>query len=82
MTNATVENVVTAINDRVLTLRYDGGEQRVRIPDSAPIVMLTPSNHGALKPGEHVSFNATKQPDGVITAARVTVGVDGLIPPL
>lgn len=82
MTNATVENVVTAMNDRVLTLRYQGGEQRVQIPDGTPIVMLTPSNRSALKPGEHVSFNATKQPDGVITAAHVTVGVDGLIPPL
>lgn len=82
MTNATVENVVTAMNDRVLTLRYKGGQQRVQIPDGTPIVMLTPSNRGALQRGEHVSFKATKQPNGVITAARVTVAVGGLIPPL
>lgn len=82
MTNATVESMVTAMNGRVLTLRYDGGEQRVLIPDGTPIVMLNPGNRGALKPGEHVSLHATKKPDGMITAARVTVGVNGLVPPL
>ncbi|HEY9459729.1 MAG TPA: hypothetical protein VIR04_02895 [Paralcaligenes sp.] len=82
MTNATVENVVTAMNNRILTLRYNGGEQHIQIPDGIPIVMLSPSDRNALKTGEHVSFKATKQPDGTITAARITVGVDGVIPPL
>lgn len=82
MTNATVDSVVTGVQGRVLTLRYKGGEQKVWVPAKAPIVMLTPSNRSALKPGEHVSFNATRQTDGVITAAHVTVGLDGLVPPL
>jgi hypothetical protein len=82
MTNATVENVVEGMHDRVLTLRYQGGEQHVLIPEGVPIVMLSPSTRDALKVGEHVSLNATKQPGGVITAARVTVGVNGVIPPL
>lgn len=82
MTNATVENVVSGMHGRVLTLRYQGGEQRVQIPEGVPIVMLSPSTREALKVGEHVSFSATKQADGVITASRVVVGVNGLVPPL
>ena len=82
MTNATVESVVTGVHGRVLTLHYKGDEQKVEVPDGVPIVMLTPSNRGALKPGEHVSFNATEHADGTITSSRVTVGVNGLIPPV
>jgi hypothetical protein len=82
MTNATVNKVVTAVHDRVLTLHYKGGEQQVQIPDGVPIVMLSPSNRGALKPGEHVSIRAIKQPDGSISTTRVTVGLNGLVPPL
>lgn len=82
MTNATVENVVSDMQGRVLTLRYQGGEQHVLVPEGVPIVMLFPSDRSALKMGEHVSFGATKQADGLITAKRITVGVDGLVPPL
>lgn len=82
MTNATVESTVAGVHGRVLTLSYKGGVQKVQVPDNAPIVMLTPSDRSALKPGEHVSFNATRQADGTIGAARVTVGVNGLVPPL
>lgn len=82
MTNATVENVVSGMQGRVLTLRYPGGEQRVLIPEGAPIVLLSPGTRDALKAGEHVSFNATRHADGAITATRVTVGVGGVIPPL
>lgn len=82
MTNATVESVVAGVQDRVLTLRYKGGEQKVQVPANVPVVMLNPSDRRALKKGEHVSFFATRQADGVITASHVTVGVNGLIPPL
>ena len=82
MTNATVESVVAGVQDRVLTLRYKGGEQKVQVPANVPIVMLNPGTRSALKKGEHVSFFATRQPDGVITASHVTVGLNGVIPPL
>ncbi|HEX7385895.1 MAG TPA: hypothetical protein VF285_01310 [Castellaniella sp.] len=82
MTNATVESIVSGVHDRTLTLRYKGGEQKVMVPANVPIVMLTPSDRGALKRGDHVSFNATRRADGAITAAHVTVGVNGLVPPL
>lgn len=82
MTNATVESAVADVHGRVLTLRYKGGEQKVLVPAKAPIVLLTSSDRAALKPGEHVSFFATRQPDGRVTARSVTVGVNGVIPPL
>ncbi|TAL76270.1 MAG: hypothetical protein EPN76_11970 [Burkholderiaceae bacterium] len=82
MTNATVEDVVTGIHDRVLTLRYKGGEQRVEVPNGVPIVLLSPSSRSAISRGAHVSFDATKLPDGTYTSHRITVGVNGLVPPL
>ena len=82
MTNATVDSVVTGVQGRTLTLHYKGGEQKVQVPADVPIVMLAPGIRGALKQGEHVSFNATKHADGSITSSHVTVGVIGLISPL
>ena len=82
MTNATVESAVKDMQGRTLTLRYKGGEQKVQVPDNVPIVMLAPGKRSMLKRGEHVSFQATRHPDGVITASRVTVGIDGVVPPL
>ena len=35
-----------------------------------------------LKPGNHVFLSATRQPGGGLTASRVTVGKDGLVPPM
>jgi hypothetical protein len=82
MTNATVESVVAGVQGRVLTLRYKGGEQKVQVPAGVPIVRLSPGSRDALKPGAHVSFNADRQADGTFTAARVTVGLNGVVPPL
>jgi hypothetical protein len=35
-----------------------------------------------MKPGAHVLLTATRQPDGSLTAARVVIGKDGLVPPM
>jgi hypothetical protein len=33
-------------------------------------------------PGAHVFIFANRQPDGSLTASRLTVGKDGLVPPM
>jgi hypothetical protein len=35
-----------------------------------------------MKPGAHVLLTATRQPDGSLTATRVAIGKDGLVPPM
>lgn len=85
MTNATVSTVVAAKNDargRMLTLTYPGGDKQVLVPDSVPVVAFAPGDRSLVKPGNHVLMQATKTADGNYSADRITVGRDGLIPPM
>lgn len=83
MTNATIAEVVAAPDGRMLTLRYKDGEKRVFVPESAPIVTSAPADRSLLVPGAHIFiFAAQRQPDGTLTASRVTVGLNGLVPPM
>lgn len=83
MTNATVAEVVDVAQDRRITLRYKGGEKVVTVPAGAPVVTAERGERSMLKPGAHVFiFAAMPQPDGSYTAARVTVGKDGVVPPM
>jgi hypothetical protein len=82
MTNATVD----AFKDRTVTLKYkDGdktGEQMIAVPSNTPIVTYVPADKMWLKPGQHVFAAAAKASDGSMTALRVAVGKDGLVPPM
>jgi len=83
MTNATVVDVVSAGQGaRRMTLKYKDGEKSVVVPEDVPIVTFEPGEKSMLVPGAHVLLTATKQPDGSLTAARVAVGKNGLVPPM
>jgi hypothetical protein len=70
MTNATVGAVVQASSGRELTLTYDGGAQKVVVPESASISTLIPGQRSQLVPGAPV--NLTMGEDRV--ALRIQVG--------
>jgi hypothetical protein len=80
MTNGTVGRV-GAGEDMVMTVRYKDGEQRVLVPEEAPVVTFGPGTRALLVPGGQVVVNATRAADGSLTAAAVTIGKDGLVPP-
>lgn len=83
MTNANVEGVVAGAKDRVLLLKYKDGEQKVLVPEGTPIVTFVDADASALKPGAHVFISrAVRDADGTISAARVAVGLNGLVPPM
>lgn len=86
MTNATVREVAAAtvdsVSGRLLALKYNGGEQRLFVPPDAPVVRFSPGDRSALVTGAHVSVNAAKHADGTLSAAGVTVGKNGYIPPV
>src|SRR3954470_22140741 len=82
MTNATVEAAVSDVAGRVLTLTYKDGQQELVVPPDTPVVTLAPGDASLLKPGNHVFLSATQQPGGGLTASRITVGKDGLVPPM
>lgn len=83
MTNATVEQTVTGVDGQTITVKYKDGEKKVIVPPEAPIVTYLPGDKAELKPGAKIFIVAAqKQPDGTLSAARVSVGRDGLTPPM
>jgi hypothetical protein len=83
MTNATVADAVAiSSSGRRMTLKYKDGEKAVVVPDDAPIVTFEPGDKTMLVPGAHILVTAAKQPDGSLTAGRVAVGKNGLVPPM
>jgi hypothetical protein len=54
----------------------------VAIRKDTPIVLVEPGDPSLLIPGAHVVVSAVQQNDGSLLADRVTVGKDGLIPPM
>ena len=83
MTNANVAKVTAAPQGRMLTLRYKDGEKKVVVAEDAPVVTSAPADRSALVPGAHIFIVAAqREPDGTFTASRVTVGLDGLVPPM
>jgi len=82
MTNATVGNAVDGVDGRTVTLSYKGGEQKITIPADAPIVTFTEAAKTDIKAGAPVFVPTQRQADGTMTAGRVVVGKDGIVPPM
>jgi hypothetical protein len=82
MTNANVEQVVTAVEGRTLTLKYKDGEKKIFVPADAPIVAYVPGDNNDLKSGAKVFIVGVKQPDGTLQGRAWRVGRDGLTPPM
>ena len=82
MTNATVGAIGKEPGGDVLHLTYKGGEADIIVGPDVPVVGYVPGDAGLLKPGAAVFLVALKQPDGSLTAARVTAEKDGVKPPL
>lgn len=83
MTNATVAEVVVRLEGAVLTLRHKDGEQTILVQPGTPVVTYVPGDRSELKPGARIMiFAAQRQADGSLIAPSVTVGRDGLTPPM
>ena len=82
MTNATVDAIVTQVDGPILTLKYKDAQNKIAVPPSAPVVTLGPGDKSLLAPGAAVFVPATRAADGTLSAARVLVGKDGLVPPM
>jgi len=82
MTNATVANVAPGGSARKLTLQYKGGEKTVVVGDGVPVVMVEAGDPSMLVPGAHIVVTAAKQLDGALTTDRISVGKNGIVPPI
>jgi riboflavin synthase alpha subunit len=79
MTNATVADSIAGNDGRTLTVKYKDGEKKIVITPETQITTTVAGEKSELKPGVAVVLFGTRQPDGTITAARVTIG-RGLTP--
>jgi hypothetical protein len=82
MTNGNVTGTVEATSGRELSLSFKGDSNKIIVPPGVPIVTFAPAERADLKPGARVMFGATKNAEGKLAASRVTVGKDGVVPPM
>jgi hypothetical protein len=82
MTNANVDERVTAVDGQTLTLKYKDGEKKIFVPTNTPIVAYVPGDKNDLKGGAKVFIIAVKQPDGTLQGRAWRVGRDGITPPM
>ena len=73
MTNATVSATEQSASDRDLTLTYDGGSQKITVPESASVSTLVPGKRSQLVPGAAVNLTARAGDGGKLTAIRIQV---------
>jgi hypothetical protein len=82
MTNANVEQVVSAVDGRTLTLKYKDGETKIIVTANAPIVTYVPRDKSDIKPGAKVFIVAVEQADGTLQGRAWRIGRDGVTPPM
>ena len=82
MTNANVDAVVNINDGKELVLSYKGGNQKIIVPQGVPLVTFIPSDKSQLTPGAKVLVITQQAEDGSLTALRISVGKDGMKPPM
>ncbi|HEX4329265.1 MAG TPA: hypothetical protein VH105_20905 [Burkholderiales bacterium] len=81
MTNGNISSTMQSVEGRVLTVEYEGGMQKVLVPENVPVVAGIPATRADLVPGAYAILTVTAPDGGKITAQRVQVTKDGVRPP-
>jgi len=67
----------------VITLKYKDGEKKIIVTPQTVIVTYVPGDKSELKPGAKIFIAAAaKKDDGTLEAAAISVGRDGIVPPM
>lgn len=82
MTNATVAESVVGNDGRTLLVKYKDGEKKVLVSPDTPVVTYVPGDKADLKAGAKIIAFVKKLPDGSYETSRISVGRDGLTPPM
>ena len=83
MTNAAVAQMVKGVEGDEITLKYKDGEKKIIVTPQTVIVTYVPGNKDELKPGAKIFIaGAQKKDDGTLEAASISVGRDGITPPM
>ena len=82
MTNATVAESVVGNDGRTLLIKYKDGEKKVFVSSDTPVVTYVPGEKSDLTAGARIIAFVKALPDGSFETSRVSVGRDGLMPPM
>jgi hypothetical protein len=83
MTNATVAQQVKGVSGQEITLKYKEGEKKIVVVPETVIVTYAPGSKDELKAGSKIFIaGAAKKDDGTLEAASISVGRDGIVPPM
>jgi hypothetical protein len=81
MTNGEAGAPVTSVDGLSLMVKYKGGEKKIVVSPTTPIVQYQISDASILKPGAAISIvAANKKPDGTFETNRINVGLNGVVP--
>ena len=81
MTNGTVGAVI-GTSGRQLTVDYADGRQTITVPPDVPVVLTSVGSWSDLKPGAAAVVTASQASDGALTVVWMTVGRNGVHPPM
>jgi hypothetical protein len=82
MTNATVAESVAGNDGHTLLVKYKDGEKKVVVSAETPVVTYVPADKSDLKEGAKIIAFVKQLPDGSFETDRISVGRDGLTPPM
>lgn len=82
MTNGGLDKMVESNGGRTLTVKYRGGEKQVVVGPDTAVVKLVPGKRSDLREGAQIVAATARTADGVLETSRVSVGLNGITPPM
>ena len=82
MTNATVAQTVAGVDGQTLMIKYKDGEKKITVGPDTPVVTYVPAEKSDLKADAKIIAFVKQLPDGSFETSRISVGRDGLTPPM
>ena len=82
MTNATVAEQVAGNDGQTLLIKYKDGEKKVTVSADTPVVTYVAADRADLKADAKIIAFVKQLPDGSFETNRISIGRDGLTPPM
>jgi hypothetical protein len=82
MTNGGLDKMVESNDGRTLTVKYRGGEKQVVVTPETAVVKLVPGKRSDLQEGARIVAATARTADGALETSRISVGLNGLTPPM
>jgi len=77
-----VAETLAGNDGQTLTIKYKDGEKKITVGTDTPVVTYVPGEKSDLKSGAKIIAFIKQLPDGSYETNRVSVGRDGLTPPM